>query len=497
VAIIRDVTARKQVEAARRLSEEKFAKAFDANPAAMALSRLADGQFLEVNDTWVAMTGYRREEAIGRTALELGIWPDPAARTRFAQQLRRTERLRGWEETFVKKSGERFISLVSSEVITVQGEAAVLSTLLDITERKQAEQALRESVERVDQALRLFDGVASTTPDFVYVFDRAGRFQYANRRLLEVWGMTRPEVIGKTCRDLGYEQWHHDMHMREIAQVIATKRPIKGEVPFKAPRTGIFGVYEYIFTPVLGRDGEVEIIAGTTRDVTERKEAEEKLQGALSEKDAALATNQTLLREVHHRVKNNLQMLCDMLYLQMEGMGDAEKAEVLRDTYGRIYAIARLHEQLYRAMQSGEIHLGSYITRLVVGFETLHPGVPVKMELGDDEVRLDVDRAIHLALIVNELVTNAVKHAFADGAPGEVAVRLHRIGETVEIQVRDTGKGLPPDLDLEQAKSLGLRIVRILARRLGATVRIENDRGAAFTLAFALHAEAPLEPRQD
>ncbi|BDG07288.1 PAS domain-containing hybrid sensor histidine kinase/response regulator [Anaeromyxobacter paludicola] len=140
------------------------------------------------------------------------------------------------------------------------------------------ERELRKALEEHERQVRLFDGVTSTTPDFVYVFDLQGRFVYANRRLLEVWGMQLPDVIGKTCRELGYEQWHHDMHMREIAQVIETKRPIKGEVPFRAPLTGIFGVYEYIFTPVLGPDGAVESIAGTTRDVTDRKRVEEALR---------------------------------------------------------------------------------------------------------------------------------------------------------------------------------------------------------------------------
>jgi len=143
----------------------------------------------------------------------------------------------------------------------------------DVTERKQSQDTLRQALARYKRQLRLVDAVASTTPDFVYVFDRQGRFLYANRRLLEVWGMNLPDVIGKTCRELGYEQWHHDMHMREIAQVIQAKRPVKGEVPFKAPLTGHFGVYEYIFTPVLGSGGQIELIAGTTRDVTERNKA--------------------------------------------------------------------------------------------------------------------------------------------------------------------------------------------------------------------------------
>jgi PAS domain S-box-containing protein len=140
------------------------------------------------------------------------------------------------------------------------------------------EVAHREALDTIQQQARLFEAVTSTTPDFVYIFDPQGRFVYANRRLLEVWGMRLPEIIGKTCRELGYEQWHHDMHMREIAEVIKTRKSIKGEVPFRAERTGIFGVYEYIFSPVIDSDGEVELIAGTTRDITDRKQAEEALR---------------------------------------------------------------------------------------------------------------------------------------------------------------------------------------------------------------------------
>jgi PAS domain S-box-containing protein len=149
---------------------------------------------------------------------------------------------------------------------------------------QESEEELRRAVVRYEEQVRLFESVTSTTPDFVYVFDRQGRFVYANRRLLEVWGMQLSEALGRTCRELGYEQWHHDMHMREIAQVIETRQSIKGEVPFEAPRTGIAGVYEYIFTPVIGASGEVELIAGTTRDVTERKHGVE----ALRESEARL-----------------------------------------------------------------------------------------------------------------------------------------------------------------------------------------------------------------
>jgi PAS domain S-box-containing protein len=132
----------------------------------------------------------------------------------------------------------------------------------------------KESEDRVATQLRLFEALSETTPDFLYVFDLQGRFLYANRRLLEVWGISIEHAIGKSLYELGYPKWHADMHMKELSQVIETKRAIKGEVPFTGG-SGISGVYEYIFSPVLGPGGQVEFIAGTTRDVTDRRQAQE------------------------------------------------------------------------------------------------------------------------------------------------------------------------------------------------------------------------------
>jgi PAS domain S-box-containing protein len=167
-----------------------------------------------------------------------------------------------------------------------QGRVVSMAGIVqDITHRKQAEAALLDLADKFAQQSRLFDQIASTTLDFIYVFDLDGRFLYANRRLLEVWGTTFEQAVGKNLYELGYPKWHADMHMRELRQVIETRKPIKGDVPFTGA-SGISGFYEYIFTPVLDADGQVEVIAGTTRDVTERKSAEEQ-----KARDALLLAN--------------------------------------------------------------------------------------------------------------------------------------------------------------------------------------------------------------
>ncbi len=121
----------------------------------------------------------------------------------------------------------------------------------------------------LDRVTRLYETILSTTDDFAYIFDPQGRFLYANPRLLKVWAKTLDQIVGKTCYDLGYPTWHADLHMREIQDIVRTRQPIRGEVPFTGD-SGISGVYDYIFKPVLDASGKVEVIVGTTRDVTTR-----------------------------------------------------------------------------------------------------------------------------------------------------------------------------------------------------------------------------------
>jgi two-component sensor histidine kinase len=235
-----------------------------------------------------------------------------------------------------------------------------------------------------------------------------------------------------------------------------------------------------------------------TTDITERNRTESALRQALVQEQAALAENRTLLREVHHRVKNNLQILCDLMYLQMQSLEHPEQHRDLQDAYSRIYAIARLHEQLYKALQSGRVQLVEYLEKLIAGFQGFSGGAAIRFEAAiDPEVSLDVDRAIHAGLIVNELITNSLKHAFPGGRSGEIRVSLRGVEDRLQLEVRDDGVGLAAGLDLAQARSLGLRIVHILAARLQAAVQVESRGGAAFRVTFPLHGEPPVEPIAD
>jgi PAS domain S-box-containing protein len=357
---------------------------------------------------------------------------------------------------------------------------SILSSVLDTTARHHAEVALRESEER----FRLF---MDNSPTIAWVKDEQGRHVYLSKTYEDSFGVRLEEWRGRTDAEV----WPPDVaagFRRNDEIVLATNRPlaVAEEATMPGGERRFWLNTKFPFRDSSGR----RYVAGIGVDITESRRTEEQLR-------AALVANQTLLREVHHRTKNNLQMLCDLLYLQAAQLDSAEAKTVLDEAYGRIFAIARLHEQLYQSFGSGAIRLAEYLNRIIAGCGDVHRNVSMVLDAPDDALALDVDRAIHLGLVVNELLINAVKHGFPSGGSGAVRIGVRRVADRVEVQVRDNGKGLPAGLEVERAKSLGLRIVHILTNRLGGRVRIENDNGAVFTLAFPLHAEAPVTPDRE
>ncbi len=284
-----DVTQRQRAaEQAQRISETnaKFRTMFEQAAQFAAILAL-DGTVLDANRLCLDACGFTRDEIIGKPFWECGWW------NRSAQIRETIKAACGQAATgkvfqtempyFVADGSERTVHLMLAPVTDDQGRILyVAPTGIDITERKLAQEALRESQQQSERQRRVYAAILNNTPDFAYVFDLNHRFSYANDILLKMFGRTAEEALGKDLVEIGYEPWHAELHSREIDQVVATKQPIRGEVPFN----GAFGrrIYDYIFVPVFGADGNVEAVAGTTRDVTERKEAE----SALNERESRL-----------------------------------------------------------------------------------------------------------------------------------------------------------------------------------------------------------------
>jgi PAS domain S-box-containing protein len=317
------------------------------------------------NDGYVPMLGKRHPAALGRPARDSwnDIWDVVGAQADLVMTRGEAtwnervklvmERNGYWEDTYFTWS--------YSPIRGADGKVAGLfCAVTEETERVRAEDALRASEQRFERQSRLFERIASTTPDFIYVFDLSGRFVYANRRLLEVWGRSFEQAVGRSLEELGYPQWHADMHMREIAQVIATKQPIKGEVPFTGG-SGISGVYEYIFTPVLGDYGNVELIAGTTRDVTERRrtEARDRFLLALDEAVRPL-TDPAEITAAHAKLLGEYLEVDRCAYADVETdqdtfnlTGDYTRGDDVPSIVGR-YTFTQFGDEVLRRMRANE-----------------------------------------------------------------------------------------------------------------------------------------------
>ncbi len=299
---------------------------------------------------------------------------------------------------------------------------------------------------------RIYEALLQATPDLSYVFDLEHRFIYANKALLNMWGMSWDEAMGKTCLEIGYEPWHAAMHDAEIDRVIATKQPIRGDVPFPHATEGV-RIYDYIFTPVIGPDGEVEAIAGSTRDVTERKRHEQHLQ--------------LLINELNHRVKNSLAMVQSITrqtFRNAQNIIDAgEKIEE------RLLALAGAHDVLTREnWHSADIH------DLVQAAADLHGEGGQRFDIQGAPCRLDPRRALALAMALHELGTNAAKHGALSGPDGRVRVEWGQRqvdGEDVielEWQERDGPPVQPP-----AQRGFGSRLLeRGLKHDLGGDVEL-------------------------
>ncbi|HMG55720.1 MAG TPA: CHASE domain-containing protein, partial [Kofleriaceae bacterium] len=258
--------------------------------------------------------------------------------------------------------------------------------------------------------------------------------------------------------------------------------------------------------PLVDPHGELRGWVMSNTDITERRRAaaekesfvvelrqlnaelEQRVQTRTSELTALLREREVLLQEIHHRVKNNLQVISSLMNMQVRKLAATGDRSALEECQTRVEAIALIHEQLYQSRDYAHVPFSEYTRSLVNNvFRTM--GVSdgsVKLDLAIDDVAVPVDKAIPCGLLLNELITNALKHAFVDGRSGELRVELSRTDDRIRLMVSDNGVGLPAGLDVRGTRSLGLRLVNTLVRQLRATLAVADRGGACFELTFAV-----------
>lgn len=304
----------------------------------------------------------------------------------------------------------------------------------DVTGRKNMEEALKQARDEAEQQKQLNEIVTSNTPDLVYVFGLDYSFTFANPALLTMWGKTWDEAVGKGLRENGYEEWHAEMHEREIDQVIATKKPIRGEVAFPHATLGK-RIYDYILTPVINAAGEVEAVAGTTRDITEIKENEQRKNDFISMVSHELKTPLTSVisyAQVAHKrtLEFNDKVAADMLARANKQLGKMTRMingflNVSRLESGRIQ-IDRQSFDMAALMH--EIQEETTATVLSHSF-TFAPA---------NEIMINADRE-KIAQVFNNLISNAVKYSPV-GSNVQISCKL--VDNYALVKVEDQGMGI-------------------------------------------------------
>ncbi len=299
-----------------------------------------------------------------------------------------------------------------------------------------------------DRQKRIYETALNSTPDFVYVFDTDHRALYANDALLKTWGVT--EVRGKTWMDLGYEQWHADMHDRELDTVIRTGAPIRGEIPFSG--TGGKRMYDYIFAPVFGEHGEVVAVAGTTRDITDRQAAEQSIQEQAARLAASDRAKDDFLATLSHELRNPLAPLRNAIALLRRGSLDGDKLAKIHGVMDRqVSHLVRLVDDLLEvsrisrgvlSLRTERMELASVVKTAV---ETSNPliqsaGHKLVMDMPAGPLWLEGD-PVRLAQVISNLLNNAASYTDAGGT---ITLKVQRNGGQVCISVKDTGIGIEP-----------------------------------------------------
>ncbi|HEY9596144.1 MAG TPA: histidine kinase dimerization/phosphoacceptor domain -containing protein, partial [Cyanophyceae cyanobacterium] len=345
----------------------------------------------------------------------------------------------------------------------------------ELLERQRAEQALQESKQQLELALE-------GSGDGFWDWDIASGQVYYNPRYVQMLGYELDEFPREVD---GWGKLIHPDDYQRVMEILDAHFK-DSSVPYSfdyrlLTKSGEWKwIADYGKIVVRDQDGKPLRMTGTHKDITERKLTENLIKASLREKEV-------LLKEIHHRVKNNLQIVSSLLQLQSRRTQEKQVTEVLQDSQNRIASIALVHEKLYRSEDLANIDFGQYLPDLITHlFDTYKVNAnAVTLSTKVDIILLEIDTAIPCGLIVNELVSNSLKYAFPNNRKGTIQIEFHANNDdTLTLTVRDDGVGIPKEFDIETTSSLGLTLVQGLVDQLEGTIELNRSKGTEFKINF-------------
>ena len=471
-----DITERKRIENNLLISEEKFRLLAEQSITGTCL--IQDGKFIYVNPRLAEMLAFSQDEMIGSTVLDLVAETDrEVVRENMRKRLSGEKSHMHYSFSALKKDGSGAKLEVHGSKMEYLGRPAIMATLLDITERKLAQDKLAERNQFIESIINL-------TPDILYIYDIVDQKNiYSNDGIQKILGYTTGEI-----KDMGNQVLFLLMHPDDL-QTYFQKTILKyANAKNHEPITHQYrmrhknGEWRWLYSNELiymrESDGSPRQIFGLIHDITESKHAEEQMQRSLIEKEV-------MLKEIHHRVKNNMQVISSLLSLQAKGVADSTVKAMLEESRNRVSSMSLVHEKLYQSKDLAYIDFKDYLQSLVAGIANTYKRHDVVISVDMETVGIDVNVGIPCGLIVNELVSNSLKHAFPDGRKGTISLGINKNSEgNYVLFVADNGIGLPGEEDLRNTSTLGLQLVKVLTGQIHGTIEISREEGTRFSITF-------------
>ena len=376
-------------------------------------------------------------------------------------------------ETMLKSSEDKLIPVLMSVSLIKISEKEPLGLVCigsDLTKEKEIKKALEKSE-------KLYSTLVKTDPDSIITTDINGKIVYTSQHALQMYGYEKSEdLLGKSIFDLVIPEYQNKAKL-DLEKTL--QKNILRNLEYKlVKKDGDQFIGEWNIA-VINDDEEGPVAFMTTaRDITHHKNIEAQMQASLQEKTV-------LLREIHHRVKNNLQIISSLLNLQSQYIKDKEAFEVFKESQNRVKSMAIIHEKLYQSGNFAEINVAEYLKNLTDSIYSSY-GVNldvINLKINAENIFLDINKAVPCFLLINEVITNSIKHAFPDGRSGEIIINFSKNDEYV-INIKDDGIGLPKYLNIHETNTLGMQLINGLTSQLDGKLEVKSNGGTEFIINF-------------
>jgi len=469
-----EITKRKVIQLQLQESQ-KYTRLLINGSLDMICASDKQGYITEFNAAAQRTFGYAPEEVIGKHMSML--FSSDEQRVQISERELYEKGSYAGEVFNVRKNGERFTSFLAASILrNEEGEIiGAMGVSRDISEIKKAEERL------YTQSAKL-NAVFESSSHLIWTIDRNICLTSFNRNFANFfkkhYDVTVYEGMSMITGDMVSTNEYNDFWIRKYEHTFR-REPQHFETKLVSKRGEV--VWREIFlNPIVDESNNVLEISGIGHDVTEKKFVEEKIRQSLKEKEV-------LLKEVHHRVKNNLQVISSILNLQSSYVKDPGTLNILKESQNRIKSMAFIHESLYQTKDFSSINFSEYVINLSQNLIQSYANFEneIKLNLDIQNVFLNLDLAIPCGLIINEIISNALKYAFVDKKDDcEITIRMVLDNESLVLFIADNGIGLPKEIDYRNTQSLGLQLVVTLTDQLNGSIEMNSDNGTQYTIIF-------------